>query len=344
MAGANPLRGKTMVFFDSYGRAYAMDAQALASANAPYRDGLGRLGDTLDTMASRTREAEQAQRGWSFGISAPSHGATQRGAADAGSLMMLVMQDKDGTIRAVGRDHFDAGFMALSPDVAASVLRYALSPNSSLSVTMGSSRALDGDGDDDLASLDYAYSVGKTLALGLRAGVLRERGGLLGSSGDGALSLSDSSMTRFVEGRFVKRMTQGVALIGEVGIGQTDAASGGSGYLSFNGPLTSVETRLGLALSDVGRKGDQLTISGGIPLHVVDGTATTRLPTGRDAQGNIAYTTSETALGDGIPLEMRLDYAVPLSERLTVGINSALRRDGAADVYGDVAVGMRLSF
>ena len=130
---------------------------------------------------------------------------------------------------------------------------------------------------------------------------------------------------------------------GEVGVGQTDSATS-SGYLNFEGPLTSVETRLGIALSNLGREGDQLTVSGGVPLHVVDGTATTRLPTGRDAAGNIKYTASETSIKSDIPLEMRLDYAVPLTDKLTVGVNSAVRREGNTDVYGDVALGLRLKF
>ncbi len=346
LAGASPLAGKTMVFFDRYGRAFPIDASTLVAQSAPYRESLSRLDETLGSLDAKGTAFRETGTALSFGLSAPALAGSPKGAADTGALLMLVMRDEEGGAHIAHGDHFNGGFLALAPEAAASVLRYALSPRSSLSVTMGSSRATsNGSADDgeDLATLDYAYSVDDRLALGLRAGVLRERAGLLGSSGEGALSLSDDSMTRFVEGRFVRRMAKDIALIGEVGIGQTDSAAS-EGYLAFDGPLTSVETRLGLALSNLGRKGDRLTVSGGIPLHVVDGSAKTRLPTGRDADGNITYTTSQTSLRSDIPLEMRLDYAVPLTENLTIGINSALRRDGAADVYGDVAVGMRLKF
>ena len=345
LAGASLLDGKKMVFFDGYGRAYPIDASKLVARSAPYRAGLSRLTDTLGSLDAR---AEGADRGkaLSFGVSSPTLAASAKGAADANALLMLVMRDEEGAATFAGNTHFNGGFLALAPEAASSVLRYALSPRSALSVTMGSSRPTAGgtlDEGEDLATLDYAYSVDDRLALGLRAGFLQERGGLLGSSGEGALSLSDKSMTRFVEGRFVRRMARDIALVGEVGVGQTDSA-GSSGYLAFDGPLTSVETRLGVALSNVGRAGDRLTVSGGIPLHIVDGTATTRLPTGRDADGNIEYAASESSLRSDIPLEMRMDYAVPLTENLTVGVNSALRRDAGADVYGDVALGVRLKF
>jgi len=346
LAGAPLLRGKEMVFFDRYGRAFPMDASALIAAKAPYRDGLSRLDGTLGSLAPRATGIAGADGALSFGMSSPAATASALGAADANALMALVMRGDDGSARFANSDQFEGGFMGLSPDAAASVLRYALDPSSSLSVTMGSSRAAPGRSlarGEDLATLDYAYAVDETLALGLRAGVVREHGGMLGSRGVGTLALSDTSLTRFVEGRFVRRMGANTALIGEVGVGRTDA-SGASGYLDFDGPMTSVETRLGLMIGDVGRKGDRLTVSGGIPLHVIDGSATVRLPTGRDADGNVTYTTSETSLRSGIPLEMRLDYAVPLTEKLTVGINSAVRRDGAAEMYGDVALGMRLTF
>lgn len=345
LAGASLLKGRTMVFFDRHGRAYPIDASKLMARSAPYRAGLTRLSDTLGSLDARKGGAD-SENALSFGVSSPTLAASARGAADAGTLLMLVMRDEDGKTSFANDTHFTGGFLALAPEAASSVLRYALSPRSSLSVSMGSSRPTAGgtlDEGEDLATLDYAYSVDDALAFGLRAGILQERGGLLGSSGEGALALSDKSMTRFVEGRFVRRMARDVALIGEVGVGQTQAA-GSSGYLAFDGPLTSVETRLGLALSNVGRAGDRLTVSGGIPLHIVAGTATTRLPTGRDADGNIEYASSESSLRNDIPLEMRLDYAVPLTENLTVGLNSALRRDAGADVYGDVALGLRLKF
>lgn len=346
LAGSSLLKGQTMVFFDKFGRAYPIDASALVAKSAPYRESLSRLDDTLASLDGRGTGVSDTGKPLSFNVSSTSHNGAAGAAADTNTLLMLVMRDGNGASAFGSSTSLNGGFLALAPEAAASVLRYALSPSSSLSVTMGSSRATSNgtlDDGEDLATLDYAYSVDKNLALGLRAGVLREQGGLLGSSGEGALSLSDTSMTRFVEGRFVRRMAKNVALIGEVGVGQTDSAAA-TGYLDFDGPLTSVETRLGLALSNLGRKGDQLTLSGGIPLHIVDGTAKTRLPTGRDAEGNITYTTSETSLKSDIPLEMRLDYAVPLSERLTVGINSAMRRDGDDEVYGDVALGLRLKF
>jgi len=346
LAGASLLKGKTMVFFDKYGRAFPIEASALVAQAAPYREGLSRLTDTLGSLDDGGAASDTTRNAFSFGVSSPGRDGPAIGAAGTKTLLMLVMQDEDGKSAFAGNTHFKGGFLALAPDAAASSLRYALSPKSTLSVTMGSSRATaDGtlDHGEDLATIDYAYSVDRNFALGMRAGLLHERGGMLGSSGEGALSLSDKSMTRFVEGRFVRRMAKDIALIGEVGVGQTDSATS-SGYLNFEGPLTSVETRLGIALSNLGREGDQLTVSGGVPLHVVDGTATTRLPTGRDAAGNIKYTASETSIKSDIPLEMRLDYAVPLTDKLTVGVNSAVRREGNTDVYGDVALGLRLKF
>ncbi len=342
MAGANPLKGRSMVFFDGYGRAYDMEAEALVEKAAPYRDGLSRLGETLDGVRAAAPAPEDDRR-FSFGVASEPLGLSARSAADAGALLMLVMQGRDGAVLAAENDQFRSGFLGLAPDATSSVLRYALSPRASLSLTMGSTHPMEGGDREDLATLDYAYAASDRLAFGLRAGMLHEKGGMLGSRGAGALSLSGGSTTRFLEGRVVRRMGDRIALIGEAGIGWTDPGAA-SPYLSYDGSLTSAEARIGLAMSDIGRAGDRLTVSGGIPLHVIDGTARTRLPTGRDAAGRIAYDTAETELGGDVPVEMRLDYAVPLSERLTVGLNGAVRRDADAEVYGDLAVGMRLDF
>lgn len=339
MASAGLLAGRKMVFFDGYGRPYDIDPATLVSETAPYRNTLTRLSATLDSLTHRGSTTAEPGSKFAFGVMTPNMGSTAQRAADAGTLLMLVMEDA----RSAESGQFDGGFMALADEATASIMRYAVSPKSSLSLTMGSARPTESETGEDVATLDYSYTATERLALGLRAGMLRERGGLLGSEGAGALALSDRSMTRFIEGRFARRMGEDIALIGEVGIGQTDPGDA-AGYVRFTGPLTSLETRLGLALSNIGRKGDTLTISGGIPLHVVDGTAQTRLPTGRDAAGNVQYTTTETELGGAVPLELRFGYAVPLTDALSLGIDSALRREGTAEVYGDLAVGMRLQF
>lgn len=294
-----------------------IDVATLVDNRTSYRDGLSRIDDAIDSLTDGAKDAVDVGDVLSFAVAPRTRTASARGAAGAGALLGRVTGGAAGFAR---NTHFEGGFMALAPDAAAGVLRYDLSPSSTLSATMGGA---EGEAAQSVAALDYARSAGGALALGLRAGAVRESG----------------AMTGFVEGRIARRMTENTALLGEIGIGRTRF-----GTPALDGTLVSMEARLGMAATDLGRVGDRLTVSAGMPMHGVHDDLTLRRAAGRDADGAMTYTVSEAGAGRAVPVEMRLDYALPLGEGITVGIDSALRRDAGGHVDGDLSFGARLAF
>ena len=350
-----------LVFFDRYGRAYPVDVAALASDGASFRDGLERLSRLLDgkgelawspTALTRLSMGQDLNAsGWHkgyggrFDYALGENTRMMAGFSPDGALAQP--QRALALVGAQGGAPFSEGYLSYVENESAAGFSHDMGDLGSLGFTAGFSTANDTPGalSAHRFGLDYARKLGGRAALGFRAGLLTEENSFLGSESRGAFSLGDSASTAFAEATFAWRVTGGLSLVGQAQLGRSWLDAAQDSYLSADGPIDSGALRFGVDMADALRAGDHLALSAGTALHVLSGSANARYAIGRDSDGALQTASHAIALVQNAPpLEARLEYRAPITEKIDLGLTGAVRQQEGRPLEGDVFLGVRAKF
>ena len=140
------------------------------------------------------------------------------------------------------------------------------------------------------ASLGVSRRIGGTLLAGVRYGVLRERGGILGIRGFGAFDGLASSSADFVDISVEGRLSRQVVLFGSLGRGRGRDGVGGVRSLvaGWNG-LRGEALALGAEFTNLRSRSDRLTLVASAPFRATGGVMHLDLPVREISDGVVAY-------------------------------------------------------
>jgi hypothetical protein len=208
--------------------------------------------------------------------------------------------------------------------------------------------ALD-NADDRMA---IATEIGRNWADGSRVslqyGTLQERGGVLASSGEGALSPGRAD-TQFLGLAAGLAAAPGVRLLGSYNVGWTDASRTGDSLLGDMGTLRSSSWSLGVAFDEVAREGDRFAVALIRPLRVDAGSTSLSVPVARTFDGDILRESRRFSLSPtGEEHDVEFSYTTPLAAGETLGLNLMLQmepgHDASAGPAGIAALRYRRAF
>nr|WP_042835190.1 S8 family serine peptidase [Thioalkalivibrio sp. ALE16] len=348
----NALAG--VVGFDELGRDYELDLSSHSYSVLPYGQ---RLGDRVNQMATAGLNPRPVQNEIAPGLSLTSHhvaggavGASEM-RLDTGVVELSAFGFHQGETGIMDPWAPESGMAMLSDGSGG--LSHLLDRGAGFGVTlpMSDRMALDvghyagsaNRGDDNLyagyrqARTDVAMRFAATDALELEAGYgqRHEDGGLLGSRGNGALSLGDSSTTGIVSVGANYSMGDHFGLMARYERGHADVAGGPGMIRSIEG-LTTEQSALGVTFE---RDQHEAIFMVSQPLRVTGGTANLNVPVGRDLDGNVIReerSASLAAAGRQQDVELGYAYAPSQDSRLNVNLlysNNPDHQDGS-DVAG----------
>ncbi len=247
---------------------------------------------------------------------------TMTGAALASPYLAL---SGDGTAVSVGRElgHGLRLTLGLSPDGGGQ--------EDGIDGELASRRA-------SLAELSKRFSDGSVA--GAQVGSLREAGGPLASSADGAFGFGGQSDTVFLGFFGAVPLNTRLALFGRAGMGWTDGDGVESGLVHDAGTITSRTAAIGAAMRDVGMDGDTVALSASKPLRVASGAATLAVPAGRTMDGTILTRDQRVSLSpSGSQTDLELSWMVPLGAGQTFTVGGLVALEPGHDATAPTAYG-----
>lgn len=198
------------------------------------------------------------------------------------------------------------------------------------------------------AATELQFSPFGESRVNMQVGFLRETDSFLGSQGEGATAMGESS-TLFGGLSFALPVAEGMELLGSYFLG-TSSAQGANGSLvgNFSG-ITSDAMSLGLIQHDVASKGDRLGFVVNQPLRVNGGSASLHLPGSLSRVDNtvyVGYSDVTTGLAPtGREVDLEAFYSTQLGENTDLSTSLMYRHQPGhvADAAGEMQALVRLN-
>lgn len=183
--------------------------------------------------------------------------------------------------------------------------------------------------------MQLGKNIGRKSAVALQAGFIVEEGAMLGSISSGAAALAESSTTHFIGAEAKFDLSAGFKAFAGFEIGQTDVSAAKNSLVEGVSDLVSDSWRMGIGKTGVIGKKDRLGFMVSQPLHAESGSANLSLPTALNADGSIAYTSSQAGLAAGArEIDIQAFYAAEISKDSSIA-TGILFRQNPGNASGD---------
>ncbi len=190
-----------------------------------------------------------------------------------------------------------------------------------------------------LGQLGLTYD-GAWGGLMLQAGMLAEKGGLLGSFGTDALSFADTGQSGFVQLGLRRPIIGRLDLLASYTHGWAKAQASANSLWTGVEDLRFDAFTVGASYRGLLASADTLTVTLGQPLRVRSGTATLSVPTGETEDGNVIISQRKVALAPkNRELMVQLGYQTPLIGQAWLNVGSFVRFNPGHDATGNRDIG-----
>jgi hypothetical protein len=256
----------------------------------------------------------------------------------------------------LGKDTLTSPYLQMSENGSAVVTAHKLGNGFTAKVGFGYSdetqtRLMDGSADrtgqtpkTSVAS-EIAYKTSGGSEVGMHYGAVVEQDSVLGSTGNGALSLGSGGQTQFVGTHASLALSTGLTLTATYDTGITTASNFQSGgVVTGMSGLRADAFSLGVTQRDAFQDGDRLTMAVSRPLKIVSGSANLNVATGVDASGNIIRSQSSASLaptGNQVDIETAYGFALSDSERLNLNAMVSLQPGHDANAAPEGLIGVK---
>jgi len=154
------------------------------------------------------------------------------------------------------------------------------------------------------------HDVMPQLKVGLDLGIMNEKGSVLGSLSNGAISLGKGATTSFVNGRIDWAVLGKMNFFARASYGRTRVAAADLSLVNQIDNLTSSSFSLGVIGHSLFQKGDRMSLAVSQPLRVAGGTANVSYVSARDYQtDSLSFAQHQVSLTpDGREIDIELAY------------------------------------
>ncbi|PCI51175.1 MAG: hypothetical protein COB49_02755 [Alphaproteobacteria bacterium] len=161
-----------------------------------------------------------------------------------------------------------------------------------------------------MARVDHALS--SSVNVGFDLGVMDEKGSVLGSLSNGAVSLGTGAVTTFVNTRFNLDIARGVNFFARASYGLTNVRAADLSLVEGVDSLTSGSLSIGMTGNSLFQQGDRLSFAVSQPLRVMGGHAEVSFVTARNFEtDSLSFVSNQVALTPGgREIDFELAYRV----------------------------------
>ncbi len=240
---------------------------------------------------------------------------------------------------------FFAPYDALTGPANGGGMRYALNDRTTLKIAgFQSSQSLAQDQDASLARMEIGYRLS---GIDLRVGVghISERGGVLGSTAEGAFDAGQTGSSNFVNVSVTAPLTDSVSVFASYTEGNS-TQSNTSGLISGISGARANAFGVGLAARDVVWDDDRLSFSAGQPLRVSSSRATVTVPVSLENGTDVHFESADIDLSaEAREIALEAVYTTPVAEESTVslGLFGRLHPDHNPNAAPDIGVGAKFA-
>jgi len=159
-----------------------------------------------------------------------------------------------------------------------------------------------------MARVDHHLS--SSVNFGFDLGLINEKGSLLGSLSDGAISLGKGASTGFVNGRLDVSIAEGFNFFARASYGMTKVKAGRPSLVEQISNLTSGSFSIGMTVNSFLQSADRLSFAVSQPLRVMSGHADISYVVSRNYQtNNLSFISDRVSLSpDGREIDFELAY------------------------------------
>ncbi|NOZ41625.1 MAG: S8 family serine peptidase [Alphaproteobacteria bacterium] len=161
-----------------------------------------------------------------------------------------------------------------------------------------------------MARLDHDLSA--TIRVGLDLGLMTEKGSVLGSLSNGALSLGTGATTAFANARINWNIAGNIRFFTKASYGRTAVTATNSSLVQRISGLTAASFSAGLTGNSLFQRGDRLSFAVSQPLRVIGGHADIAYVTARNYRtDSLAFISNRVALApNGREIDVELAYTI----------------------------------